>query len=362
MEIGIPLERKPGEYRVGLTPQWVSLLTRAGHRCYIEQGAGKGVGFEDTDYIRVGGKVVYNPEEVYQRADLLLKVGFPINSELGMLRDGQTVCAFWHLAAQPREVMQTLVDKRITAVAYEAIQRDDGVMPVLLPLSEIAGRMIPQLAARWLQNDGGGRGILLSGIPGTPAADVCILGAGTVGVNAARAFLGLGAHVIVLDKSLERLRYIDTHFSGQVTTMLAYDYNIARVLTFANVFVAAVLVPGERTPIVVTRKMVSSMRPRSIILDIDIDQGGCVETSRPTTHHDPVYVEENVIHYCVPNITGVVARTATAAHLNGAWPYVDKLVREGFAAAEHDSALKRGIVAHDGELLNPKLTSRLERI
>lgn len=352
MEIGIPLERKPGEYRVGLTPQWVSVLSEAGHRCYIEQGAGKGVGFEDTDYIRAGGKIVYSPEEVYQRADLLLKVGSPVNNELGMLRDGQTVCAFWHIAAQPREVTQALVDKRITAVAYEAIQRDDGVTPVRLPLSEIAGRMIPQLAARWLQNDGGGRGILISGITGTPPADVGILGAGIVGVNAARTFLGLGARVIVLDKSLERLRYIDTHFNGQVTTMLAYDYNIARVLTFANVFVAAVLVPGERTPVVVTRKMVSAMRPRSIILDIDIDQGGSVETSRPTTHHEPVFVEENVIHYCVPNITGVVARTATNAYLNGAWPYIEKLVSEGFAATENDSALKRGVVAHDGALFN----------
>ncbi|MCC7452212.1 MAG: alanine dehydrogenase [Anaerolineae bacterium] len=352
MEIGIPLERKPGEYRVGLTPQWVSVLSEAGHRCYIEQGAGKGVGFEDTDYIKAGGKIVYSPEEVYQRADLLLKVGSPVNNELGMLRDGQTVCAFWHIAAQPREVTQALIDKRITALAYEAIQRDDGITPVRLPLSEIAGRMIPQIAARWLQNDGGGRGILISGITGTPPADVGILGAGIVGVNAARAFLGLGARVIVLDKSLERLRYVDTHFSGQVTTMLAYDYNIARVLTFANVFVAAVLVPGERTPVVVTRKMVSAMRPRSIILDIDIDQGGSVETSRPTTHHDPVFVEENVLHYCVPNITGVVARTATSAYLNGAWSYIDKLVKEGYAAADHDSALKRGIVAHDGELLH----------
>ncbi len=362
MEIGIPLERKPGEYRVGLTPQWVSLLTQAGHRCYVEQGAGKGVGFEDTDYIKVGGKIVYSPEEVYQRADLLLKVGSPVNHELGLLRDGQIVCAFWHLAAQSREVVQALAAKRITAVAYETIQRDDGVLPVLLPLSEIAGRMMPQLAARWLQNDGGGRGILISGIAGTPAVDVCILGAGTVGINAARAFMGLGAHVIVLDQSLERLRYIETHFGGQITTMLAYDYNIARVLTFANVLVAAVLIPGERTPIVVTRKMVSSMRPRSVILDIDIDQGGCVETSRPTTHHDPVFVEENVIHYCVPNITGVVARTATYAHLNGAWPYIDRLVREGFAATEHDPALKRGVVAHNGEMLNKKLAARLEKI
>ncbi len=362
MEIGIPVEPHQGEYRVGLTPQGVTFLAQAGHRCYVERGAGQGAGFQDTAYEKAGARIVYDVQEVYGRADLILKVGTPTANELALLRQNQTVCAFWHLAACPREVTQTLVETRVTAVAYETIQRDDGCLPVLHPLSEIAGRMAPQIAARLLQNDGGGSGILISGIAGIPPIDVCILGGGTVGINAALTFLGLGARVLVLDQRLDRLQLIEERFEGRIATMIAYESNIARVVAFANVLVGAVLVPGARAPVLVTREMVRSMRPRSVILDFSIDQGGCVETSRPMTHKDPVFVEENVIHYCVPNVPGVVARTATQAYLNAALPYIQKIADLGVeAAAEADPTLKRGIAVHNGQVMNKNLAALLER-
>lgn len=356
MDIGIPAEQQPNEYRVGLTPQGVSLLAQAGHRCYIEQGAGHGAGFTDMEYERAGGRIVYGAREIYERADLVLKVGATIIDELDLLREGQTICAFWHLAARPRQVAQTLLDKNITAIAYETIECDDGLLPVLHPLSEIAGRMAPQIAARWLQNDGGGSGILISGVAGIPPIDVCVLGGGVVGVNAAQTFLGLGARVFVLDRSLDRLRRVEERFDGRIVTMIAYDFNIARVVRFAHVLVGAVLVPGARAPVLVTREMVRSMRPRSVILDISIDQGGCVETSRLTTHDDPVFVEEDVIHYCVPNMSGVIGRTATHAYLNAAWPYIQELASKGTQEAIGTNVdLLRGTAIHEGKVVNENL-------
>jgi alanine dehydrogenase len=361
VDVGIPAEQQSNEYRVGLTPHGVRLLTQAGHRAYIEQGAGEGAGFRDLDYERAGGQIVFAHDEVYQRADLVTKVGSPTLDELDALHEGQTICAFWHLAAQRREVVHTLLEKNITAVAYENIQRDDGVLPVLRPLSEIAGRMLPQIAARWLQNDGGGNGYLIGGLAGIPPIDVTILGAGAVGLNATRAFYGLGARVSVLDCNLERLELIDERFGGRVTTMVAYDFNIARALKKAKVLVGAVLVPGERAPVLVSREMVRSMHPRSVIIDVSIDQGGCVETSRLTNHTDPVFVDEDVIHYCVPNIPGVVARTSTHAYLNAAWPFIQELANQGAEEAiGADSALQRGVAVHGGQVVSQRLMRMME--
>ena len=362
MEIGIPAETRADEYRVGLTPQGVSLLTQTGHRCYVEGEAGKGADFHDTAYERAGAQIVYDVREVYGRADMILKVGSLTTNELALLREGQIVCTFWHLATRPREVIQTLIDKRISAVAYETIQQEDGELSVLHPLSEIAGRMAPQIAARWLQNDGGGSGILISGIAGVPPVDVSILGAGTVGINAARAFLGLGARVLVLDRKPERLEHIVERFEGRIATLVAYESNIAQAVRLSNVLVGAVLVPGARAPIVVTRDMVRSMRPRSVILDISIDQGGCVETSRPMTHDNPVFVEEEVIHYCVPNMPGVVAHTATQAYVNAALLYIQEVADLGVEEAmTTDPALMRGVAVHNGRIYNENLASLLER-
>lgn len=361
MDIGIPAEVLPSEYRVGLTPQGIYLLTQAGHRCYVQRGAGEGAGFRDSNYEHAGARIVYAAQEVYSRADLVLKVGSLTLDELELLRDEQTICAFWHLTARPREVTQALLERRITAVAYELIQRENGALPVLRPLSEIAGLMAPQIAARWLQNDSGGSGVLLGGLAGVPPSDVAIIGAGTVGYHAARAFLGMGARVFLLDNVLERLQYAQENLRGNVATMGAYDFNIKRVVQFIRVLVVAVLQPGARAPILVTREMVRMMRPRSVIIDFSIDQGGAVETSRPTTHSDPVFIEEGVIHYCVPNVPGVVGRTSTHAYINAAWPYIQKLAHEGTQAAfEADPALKHGVVVHGGQVYSKNLAMLLQ--
>jgi len=296
---------------------------------------------------------VYSAAEVYGRADLILKVGAPTTPELDLMREGQTIMAFWHLAARPREVIQTLVDRRITAIAYETIQTDDGRLPVLQPLSQIAGRMAPQIAARWLQYDGGGVGLLIGGVTGIPPVDVLVLGAGEVGLSAAHVFQAMGARVFVMDQDMDRLRAVEQDCSGSYVTMVSYDFNIERVLKFAHVVVGAVLRPGQRTPLLVPREMVRLMRPRSVVIDISIDQGGCFETSRPTTLSNPVFVEENVIHFCVPNLTSAVARTATHAYLNGAWPYGRLIPRLGVEQAIHgNAALMRGVAVHNGQVLH----------
>ncbi len=358
MNIGIPKERRELEMRVGLTPQGVGLLTRAGHTCYVERGAGEGAGFTDYDFERAGGRIVYSGEEAYGRADIVLKAVRPTRQELEWLVEGQILCGFLHLAAARKETVRTLLDKGVTTVAYETIQEDDGDLPVLRTMSEVTGRMAPQLAATYLQSNWGGRGVLLSGVPGIPPARVAILGGGVLGTNAARAFIGLGADVYVLDRDLENLRRIDGTFQGCVTTMIAYPFNIARVAAFVEVLIGAVLVPGARTPILVTREMVRAMKRGAVILDFSIDQGGCVETSRPTTLRDPVFIEEGVVHFCVPNAPGVLPRTATHAFLNAAWPYIRVMADLGLEAAMADMpALARGIATHEGRIVNEALAA-----
>jgi len=362
MDIGIPRERRPDENRVGLTPAGVELLTAAGHVCYVENDAGLGTGFSDIDYQRAGGRIVYSAQEVYGRADLVLKVERPTAEEVELLREGSTLMGFLHLAVSARARVEKLLSKKITAIAYETIQHDDGSLPVLAPLSQVAGRMAPQLAATLLQNNQGGKGILLGGVPGVPPAEVIIVGAGTSGVAAAHAFLGAGASVYVLDQDLSRLQYLDEMrgHAGRLVTMVSHSFNIRKVVKFADVLVGAVLVPGARAPIVITRELVRLMKPRSVILDFSIDQGGCVETSRPTTHRDPTFIEEEVIHYCVPNMTSVVARTATHALNNVAWPFIKAIALEGLKSAlGRLSALKRGVATHDGHVINPALASNL---
>jgi len=351
VNIGVPRERRPDENRVGLTPAGVQLLVAEGHVCYVEQGAGHGAGFTDEEMERAGAHLVYSGEEAYGRADLVVKVARPTAEELNWLRDGQTVLAFWHLASASADNLETLLKRKITAIAYETIQAEDGSLPVLRSMSQIAGRMSAQVAASLLQNDYGGKGILLGGVPGVPPAQVVILGAGVVGTHAARAFLGLGATVYALDRDLSRLEHLMGQ-CGQVITLISHAFNIHKVISFADVLVGAVLVPGVHAPCLVSRPMVQAMRPRSVILDIAIDQGGCVETSRPTTHETPTYVEENVIHYCVPNMPGVLGRTATHALNNAAWPFVHLLATAGTTETiAHNPALARGVATHNGEIV-----------
>jgi alanine dehydrogenase len=315
-------------------------------------------GFVDYDYERAGAHIAYSGEEVYGRADLVLKVLRPTPEELDWLREGQIIAGFLHLAAARPRTLKTFLEKRITAIAYETIQEDDGSLPVLKTMSEVAGRMAPQLAATFLQSNYGGRGVILSGVPGVPPVSVAILGGGVLGTNAARTFLRACATVFFLDRSLERLRHIDWEFDGRVTTMVSYPFNIARVARCADVLIGAILVPGARPPLIVSREIVRSMKRGTVILDFSIDQGGCVETSHPTTLRDPVYVEEGVVHFCVPNVPGAVPRTATHAFNNAVWPHVRRLAEVGLEQAlEETPALARGLATKDGRIVSEPLAA-----
>lgn len=355
MHLAIPRERRPNEYRAGLTPAGVELLIADGHTCYVEKGAGLGAGFSDEDYAHAGARIVYSGEEAYGRADIVLKVARPTAEELAWLRAGQAVLAFWHLAAASPDNLEALQRERITAIAYETIQSEDGSLPVLMPMSQVAGKMAANIASALLRNDRGGKGILLGGVPGVPPAEVVILGAGVVGTYAARTFLGLGAKVYVLDKDLRPLERITERCPG-VITMVSHSFNIRKTVRFADVLVGAVLAPGARAPLLVTRDMVRTMRPRSIIIDIAIDQGGCVETSRPTTHQTSTFIDENIIHYCVPNMAGVLGRTATHALNNAAWPFIHQLATLGVdIALQQNPALAHGVATHHGQIVAPGL-------
>jgi alanine dehydrogenase len=357
MNIGIPKERRPFESRVGLSPAGVEILTQHGHQVYVEHEAGVGAGFDDREFETAGARLVYSPEEVFVRGDLLLKVARPTKEELEWLRTGTTVAGLLHLASAREDKTEILLQKMITSIAYEQIQLADGTLPVLRPFSQIGGRMSAAVAARFLQNNWGGKGILLGGIPGVPPAEVVILGGGTVGACATSAFLGLGAHVTVIDKDVNVLQRVYTRFPG-VVTMISTKRNIERAIAYADVVVGAVLITGERTPILITREMMQAMKPRSVFIDVSIDQGGCAETSRPTTHDHPTYVEEGVLHYCVPNMPGVVARTATHAFVNAAMPYILEITNLGAAEAmKQNPAIEKAVNTHDGKLVHLTLLS-----
>jgi len=352
MNIGIPKERRPFEYRVGLSPAGVEILTQYGHHVYVEHEAGVGAGFSDLEYEQVGARISYSADEVFGRADLLLKVARPTKEEIEWQRPGTTIAGLLHLASTQRDKVDLMLEKKITSIAYEQIQLADDSRPVLRPSSEIGGSMTPTIAARFLQCNRGGKGILLGGVPGVPPAEVVILGSGVVATFATKSFLGLGAHVTIIGNNLASLQKLHERFPN-VVTMISSVRNIEKSTSYADVVVGAVLVTGQRSPILVTRKMVQGMKPRSVIVDLSIDQGGCFETSRPTTHELPVYVDEGVTHYCVPNMPSVVARTATHAFVNAAMPYIFNVANDGVeAAAEADPALEKAINTHAGKLVH----------
>lgn len=352
MNIGVPRERRPFEFRVGLSPSAVYMLSQNKHRCYVEHDAGLGAGFSDQEYEQSGARIVYSAHEVFGRADLLVKVARPLLEEILWLRPGSTLVGLLHLGSARHDKIDALLENEITAIALEKIQLADGSVPVRRPLAQIGGLMVAQIAARLLQNEAGGKGILLGGMVGVPPAEVAIIGAGVVGTYATQALLGFGAHVTVLDNNLIALQRIYERFPG-VVTMIANPINIARVCGYADVLVGAILVPGERSPIVVTREMVQSMKPRALIMDLSIDEGGCVETSRPTTHDRPTFIEEGVTHYCVPNIPGVVARTSTHAYISAALPFILELANKGVdAALQENPAITHGLDTYQGKLVN----------
>lgn len=351
MYIGIPKESRTFEYRVGLSPAGVEILTQNGHQIFVEHEAGVMAGFSDADYEKAGARLVFSKEEVFGRADLLLKVTRPMQEELNWLRPESILAGFLHLASTQQDKIDILLEKKITSVAYEQIKAPDGSLPVLRPFSQIGGAMAAQIAARLLQNNWGGKGILMGGVPGVPPAEVVILGAGVVGTSAAQMFLGMGAHVTVIDQNLSALQRIWDRFPN-IATKMSTKRNIERSVMYADVVVGAVLSPGQRAPILITREMVRSMKPRSVIMDVSIDEGGCVETSRPTTHEHPVYIEEGILHYCVPNMPGAVARTATHAFVNSAIPYITEIAALGTKEILSNPSLEPAINTHDGKLLN----------
>lgn len=353
MIIGIPKERRSFEYRVGLSPAGVKMLSRHGHHLYVEHDAGLGAGFSDQEYEQAGARIAYSPHEVFGRADMLLKVTRPLLDEIEWLRPETTLCGLLHLASARQDKIDRLQANEITAIAYEQITLPDGTVPIRRPLSQIGGRLTAQIAARLLQNNSGGKGILLGGVPGVAPAEVVIIGAGVVGYNAAQAFYGMGAHVMVMDVDINALQYIQERIPN-VVTMIYNPVNVARACKYADVVVGAVLVPGQRPPIVVTRDIVRAMKPRTILMDISIDEGGCIETSRPTTHDHPTFIEEGVIHYCVPNMPSVVARTSTHAFLNAAFPFILELANKGVdTAIAENPVLSSGVYTYKGELKHP---------
>jgi len=354
MDIGIAKELRDLDRRVGLGSNTVAALTECGHKVYVETGAGEGAGFTDALYERAGATIVYRPEEVYKRAQMICKVNTPSLEEIDEMLPEQMVCTFAHLAAASGKRFQKLLDKELTVVGYELLGGGAGKRPMQRTFSEIAGRILPQIAAQHLESPAG-RGLLLAGIPGLPPAEVAILGAGEVGFNAARAFAGLGAQVTVLDEP-HRLAEIDRVFDvpGRIRLMYSYPEQIAKAAAFSNVLVGAILRPGERAPQVVTEKMVASMPPGAVIIDVSIDQGGCVETSRPTTLRDPTYVEHGVIHYCVPNFTALVARTASRALSSVVRPYLLRLANDP-STLKTDPDLRPAALIYKGRVVNPQL-------
>jgi alanine dehydrogenase len=350
MNIGIPKERRPFEYRVGVSPAGVEILVHQGNTVYVEHDAGMGSGFPDQDYERAGASIVYSGHEVFGRAELLLKIARPLQEEIEWILPETTLMGFLHLASARQGRVEGLVEKKVTSIAYEQIQLSNGMLPVLHALSQIGGLMSPQIAARCMQSNLGGKGILLGGVAGVPPAEVVIIGAGAAGASAAAAFLAAGAQVTVLDRSMDALQRIHDRDSRAIT-MIATRRNIERACNFADVVVGAVHVPGERAPVVINREMLKTMKPRSVLIDMSIDQGGCCETSRPTTHEHPTYVEEGILHYCVPNISAVVARTATHAFVNAAMPFIMKIAGLGaHEAIASDPALEMGVNIFMGEM------------
>jgi alanine dehydrogenase len=356
MIIGVPRETHRHEHRVGLNPFAVSRLTQQGHLVLVENHAGRSARFTMGDYRKAGGEVVYNADEAFRRSDVVCRVGPLSTEELGNLKTRSVICGFQHLAVAPRQDVRRLMEMEATLIGYEIIRDEHDDLPVLTPLSQMGGRMAVNIAAHYLQNERGGRGILLGNTPGVPPPTVLVLGAGTVGRAAARQALACGVHVIVLDADLRKLRDLDRDLSGQVVTVVAARERLAQYTAIADVVVGAVLIPGARAPFLVTEEMVKAMKAGSVIIDVSIDQGGCVETSRPTTLENPVYVVHDVVHYCVPNMTANVARTASRTVSNSALPYLTEIADRGLdEALRSDPGLAAGVYLYRGKIVNERI-------
>ncbi len=361
MIVGTVRETKTEEYRVALTPEGVSNIVTAGHDVVVESGAGEGSSYLDLEYREAGAEVVETAAEVYERVELMCEVKEPQPSEFALLREGQVLFTYLHLAAEP-EVTDALLASKCIAIGYETVERDDGFLPLLAPMSEVAGRMSVEVGAHLLKRPGPGRGMLLGGLPGVPPAHVVIVGSGNVGKNACRAAVGAGARVTVLSIDEDQLRDLEELYAGRVETALSSPAAIARAVENADLLVGAVLVSGRRAPVVVTREMVRSMGPGAVVVDVAVDQGGCVETTRPTDHAHPYFVEEGVVHYAVPNMPGSVPRTSSRALTGLTLPYILRVASKGLdAALRSDRALWRGTNVYRGSLVHPDVAASLGR-
>jgi len=341
--VGLPKEIKDNEYRVGLTPAGVRALTDAGHQVIVEKSAGEGSGFEDALYQKAGAQIIDSANDVWARAEMIVKVKEPIEPEYPRMREGQLLFTYLHLAPD-RKLTQELLKRKVTGIAYETITDRRGGLPLLTPMSEVAGRMAIQVGAHYLEKMAGGRGILLGGVPGVPAARVVILGGGVVGTNAAKIAVGMGSHVTIIDNNLDRLRELDDIFLSKISTLASSAYMIHDAISSADLIVGAVLVPGASAPMLVTKNMLKDVPNGAVIVDVAVDQGGCIETTHPTTHSNPTYYVEGVLHYCVANMPGAVPRTSTFALTNATLPYALKLANKGFfEAIRSDAGLKAGV-------------------
>jgi alanine dehydrogenase len=359
MRIGIPQEIKSDEYRVGVVPTGVRTLTQAGHQVLVEHGAGLGSGIEDAEF-RAAGATLCSQEEVFAQSDMIMKVKEPLPQEWPLLRPGQLLYAYLHLAAAP-ELTQALLQLSVSALAFETIQAPNGTLPLLIPMSEIAGRMSIHAGAKCLEKESGGRGVLLAGVPGVEPGKIVIIGGGMVGMNAARMALGMGADITLFDINMERLRYLDDYFLGRVKTLMSHEQHLQERLTQVDLVVGAALIPGARTPRVISREMIRQMPTGAVFVDVSIDQGGCSETSEATTHSQPTYVVDGVVHYCVANMPGAVARTATFALANVTLPYALALANKGLhQALADDLALAKGLNLHQGKVTHPAVAESLD--
>lgn len=348
MIVGLPKEIKDNEYRVGLTPAGVRALTDAGHQVIVEKSAGEGSGFEDSLYQRAGAQIIDSADDVWATGEMIVKVKEPIEPEYPRMREGQLLFTYLHLAPDKR-LTEELLKRKVTGIAYETITDRRGSLPLLTPMSEVAGRMAIQVGAHYLEKMAGGRGILLGGVPGVPAARVVILGGGVVGTNAAKIAVGMGAHVTIIDNNLDRLRELDDIFLSKISTLASSAYMIHDAISTADLIVGAVLVPGASAPMLVTRNMLKDVPNGAVIVDVAVDQGGCIETTHPTTHSNPTYYVEGVLHYCVANMPGAVPRTSTFALTNATLPYAVKLANRGFfEAIRSDPGLKEGVNTYAG--------------
>ncbi|HVE56798.1 MAG TPA: alanine dehydrogenase [Pyrinomonadaceae bacterium] len=349
MKIGLPKEIKDNEYRVGLTPAGVNSLVHAGHEVFVQKTAGEGSGFTDEQYVNAGGKLLDTADEIWQTGDMIVKVKEPVAPEYPRMRENQLLFTYLHLAPE-LELTKQMMDRKVTGVAYETITDKKGTLPLLTPMSEVAGRMSVQVAATYLEKMNGGKGILLGGVPGVPAANVVIIGGGVVGTEAAKMAVGLGAKVTIIDINLDRLRQLDDIFLSKVQTLASSRYSIHEAISHADVVIGGVLVVGAAAPKLVTRDMLKDIPNGSVLVDVAVDQGGCFETTHATTHSNPTFYEEGVLHYCVANMPGAVPRTSTFALTNATLPYALSLANKGFEQAiADDPGLKEGVNTYAGK-------------